>query len=50
VSLAASALQQAGLIEYMRGAVRVADRKGLEQASCECYAVIQQFNSELGLS
>ena len=50
VSLAASALQQAGLIEYMRGAVRVANRKGLEQASCECYGVIQQFNGELGLS
>ena len=49
VSLAAGSLQRAGLIEYMRGAVRVLDRKGLECASCECYGVIQQFNGELGL-
>jgi CRP-like cAMP-binding protein len=49
VSLAAGSLQRAGLIEYMRGAVRVLDRKGLEGASCECYRVIQQFNGEMGL-
>jgi hypothetical protein len=49
VSLAAGSLQRAGLIEYMRGAVKVLDRKGLEYASCECYGVIQQFNDELGL-
>lgn len=49
VSLAASILQRDGLIEYVRGAVRVLDRKGLENAACECYRVIQQFNGGLGL-
>lgn len=37
VSLAAGMLQKAGLIRYSRGRVLVADRPGLEAASCECY-------------
>lgn len=41
VTEAALALQRAGLIEYRRGHIRVLDRAGLEQRSCECYAVIQ---------
>jgi CRP-like cAMP-binding protein len=41
VSVAASILQRAGLIEYKRGRVSISDRSGLEQASCECYAAIQ---------
>ena len=41
VTLAAGALQTAGLIRYHRGAISVLDRPGLETASCECYRVIR---------
>ncbi len=39
VSIAASALEEAGLIEYVRGRIGIRDRAGLEAAACECYAV-----------
>ena len=42
VTTVAGRLQQAGLIRYRRGIVRVLDRAGLEVASCECYGVIKQ--------
>ena len=45
VSLAAAVLQRAGFIQYARGTVKITDRKGLEAAACECYAVIQKFGS-----
>ena len=35
-------LQHAGLIRYLRGHITVIDRKGLEQRSCECYAVVKK--------
>jgi cAMP-binding proteins - catabolite gene activator and regulatory subunit of cAMP-dependent protein kinases len=37
VSLAASALQRAGIISYKRGVITVLDRPALEEASCSCY-------------
>jgi CRP-like cAMP-binding protein len=49
VSLAAGLLQRRELIECTRGAVRLLNRKGLEDAACECYSVIQQFNGAIGL-
>jgi CRP-like cAMP-binding protein len=49
VSLAARALEDAGLIENFRGTVKILNRKGLEKAACECYGVIQHFNGGLGL-
>jgi hypothetical protein len=49
VSLAAGALGSAGLIENMRGTVKILNRKSLEQTACECYQVIQHFNGGLGL-
>lgn len=49
VTLAAGILERAGLIENLRGTVRIINRKNLEQAACECYAVIQHFNGGLGL-
>ena len=38
VTVAASGLKDAGLVDYHRGFVTVLDRKGLEAAACECYA------------
>ncbi len=45
VSVAASALQDQGLIQYTRGQMKILDRPGLERASCECYGYLQ---AELG--
>jgi CRP-like cAMP-binding protein len=47
VSLAASTLQRRGIIEYAYGGVKIINRKKLEQAACECYQVIRQFDGEL---
>jgi CRP-like cAMP-binding protein len=41
VTLVARTLQGAGLIKYRRGLVRVLDRPGLEEASCDCYRTIR---------
>jgi CRP-like cAMP-binding protein len=41
VTVAARTLQKAGVIEYERGRITVTDRRGLEEASCECYRVIK---------
>jgi CRP-like cAMP-binding protein len=49
VSLAAGILQKRHLIEYTRGAVKIVNRKKLEDSACECYGVTQQYNGELGL-
>lgn len=49
VSLAAGSLESAGLIENLRGSVKILNRKSLEEAACECYGVIQHFNGGLGL-
>jgi CRP-like cAMP-binding protein len=42
VSLAAGALQKAGLIRYARGRIAITDRPGLEAASCECYHIARR--------
>jgi CRP-like cAMP-binding protein len=42
VTLAAQSLQAAGLISYRRGKIQVVNRAGLEQASCECYAIVRE--------
>ncbi len=42
VTLAAQALQTAGLISYRRGKIQILDRRGLEKASCECYAIVSE--------
>jgi CRP-like cAMP-binding protein len=49
VSTAAATLQKLGIIEYVRGAVNIMNRRKLEKSACECYAVIQQFENDLGL-
>lgn len=42
VSVAAAMLQKAGYIRYVRGTITIADRKGLEKASCGCYRAISK--------
>jgi len=49
VSLAAALLQKQGIIDYVRGAVKIVNRRKLEKSACECYDVIQQFENHLGL-
>ena len=47
VTLAAGALQKAGVIRYSRGKVTVLDRGALEDAACGCYAIITRRINEL---
>lgn len=47
VTGAALKLQREGLIDYSRGRIRVLDRHGLEQQSCECYGVVQRAYEQL---
>ena len=46
VTTAAGVLQKQRIIEYTRGAVRVLNRKALEECSRECYGLIREYNSE----
>jgi len=36
------ALRAAGLIDYTQGVITILDRRGLEGAACECYAIIRR--------
>jgi hypothetical protein len=42
VSTAANMLQQAGLIKYSRGQMRILDADGLRNGSCECLEIIEK--------
>ena len=42
VTMAAGALQKAGLISYTRGSVNILNRQELEDAACDCYGIVQQ--------
>jgi CRP-like cAMP-binding protein len=42
VTLAAGALQTAGLIQYHRGQIIILDRERLQEASCDCYLIIRE--------
>lgn len=42
VTVAAGALQKAGLLSYTRGNVTILDRKRLENAACDCYGIVQK--------
>jgi CRP-like cAMP-binding protein len=51
VTIAAGALQRAGLIRYQRGQVTIVDLVGLKKRSCECYETSKrQFDRLLGAS
>jgi CRP-like cAMP-binding protein len=41
VSQTARRLQSEGLIRYSRGRLTITDRPGLEQSSCNCYAIVR---------
>jgi CRP-like cAMP-binding protein len=47
VTEAARRLKQAGLIDYVRGRIRVVDRAGLEAAACECYGLVREEYARL---
>lgn len=42
ITVAAGDLQRAGYISYRRGHIAVLNRAGLEEHSCECYAVVKK--------
>ena len=49
VTLAAGLLHKAGMIDYSRGIVTIADRAALEDAACECYRVVRDEFRRLSL-
>ena len=49
VTVTAIKLQKDGLIRYGRGRIAIADRQGLEERCCECYAVIRDADDRQSL-
>ncbi len=47
VAVAAARLQDAGVIAYVRGHLRIRDRAGLEARACECYRVVRDEYARL---
>lgn len=47
LSLVAHTLQQAGVINYSRGKIRIADLEALRECACECYATVQSHYDAL---
>src|SRR5450830_1502241 len=47
VTEAALKLQNAGLISYSRGHIKILDRAGLEKRTCECYMVVKKEYNRL---
>jgi CRP-like cAMP-binding protein len=47
VSEAAAILQEAGLIRYSRGNIKILDRVGLEKFACECHATVKLASDRL---
>jgi Mn-dependent DtxR family transcriptional regulator len=41
VTVSAGRLQDAGVISYVRGHIRILDRQKLEACACECYTVVR---------
>ncbi len=41
ISVAANVLQKLEIIDYRRGSVHILSRERLEEASCECYAIVR---------
>jgi len=49
VTVAAGRLQDAGLIHYSRGHIKILDRNGLEAVVCECYRIVEDDLERLNL-
>jgi CRP-like cAMP-binding protein len=47
VTIVASTLQQAGVIAYKRGHIRVQDVEGLKESACECYETLRSHADRL---
>ncbi|HYL48689.1 MAG TPA: Crp/Fnr family transcriptional regulator [Stellaceae bacterium] len=47
ITLVARSLQQTGLIDYRRGTITITDRRRLEGAACECYAIVRRALDEI---
>lgn len=47
ITKAAGQLQQAGMIQYSRGHIKILDRILLEQTACECYALLRNEQMRL---
>jgi CRP-like cAMP-binding protein len=43
VSIVAGTLQAAGFLNYRRGHMKIINREGLEDASCECYETLRSY-------
>jgi CRP-like cAMP-binding protein len=49
VSVAAGALQKAGMIRYTHGKITILDHERLESAACECYRIVKaEYDRLLG--
>jgi CRP-like cAMP-binding protein len=49
VSGVAGSFQKLGIIAYKRGGVEILSRRKLKEVACECYQVIQEYYSQVGL-
>jgi CRP-like cAMP-binding protein len=47
VTMIAAQFQNAGLINYRYGKIKIVDRQNLKRAACECYRVIKQETNSL---
>jgi CRP-like cAMP-binding protein len=47
VSVAARALQRAGIIRLGRGRITVLDREGLQSTACDCYEIVKRRTARL---
>jgi CRP-like cAMP-binding protein len=48
VTVVAHTLQQAGIIKYTRGKIRITNLEGLRDAACECYETVKSQYQGLG--
>jgi hypothetical protein len=47
ITVSAIKLQNAGLMDYQRGKIRILDRQGLEARACSCYQVVKSESDRL---